>query len=246
MAFYPSEPDQIQDASGNLINPAKEDGNLASVKTDLDTIAGAVTASVVQENIKQIAGTAISVNNGATDVGTQRVTLSSDSTGQVKLATGSNVIGSLSANQSINNVLIAGTAVSVNTGNADAGTQRVVLASNQPAVAVTATPSFATRSDTFTATGNGTTVNQTTAPLSIFSVEVKGTGAAATTWDVRLEGSLDGTNFTQILQHTNVTGDGTQMMSGSLRSPSLYFRSRVAALALGSATNIVVTILGMD
>ena len=102
-----------------------------------------------------------------------------------------------------------------------------------------------TRGDTYTATGNGTTVNLTANPLQTFGVQVKGTGAAATTWDVRLEGSLDGTNFTQILQHTNTTGDGAIVFSGASYYPSLYFRSRCSGLVLGSATNIVVTILGL-
>ena len=110
---------------------------------------------------------------------------------------------------------------------------------------VTIVDQFSTRTDTYTATGSGTTVNVSTAPTKSYSISVKGTGAAATTWDVRLEGSLDNVNFTQILQHTNVTGDGIIQYAGATLSPSLYFRSRVAGLTLGSATNIVVTILGM-
>lgn len=46
-------------------------------------------------NTKQINGTTVSTGNGTTDAGTQRVTLSSDSTGQVKLATGANTIGAV-------------------------------------------------------------------------------------------------------------------------------------------------------
>lgn len=103
---------------------------------------------------------------------------------------------------------------------------------------------FFSRSDTFTATGNGTTVDVATDPLESFSVQVKCTGATATAWDVRLEGSLNGTDFTQILAHTNVDGDGLTKFSGTADSPCLYFRSRVAGLTLGAATNIVVTILG--
>lgn len=104
---------------------------------------------------------------------------------------------------------------------------------------------FRTRSDTYTTTGNGTAVNATAYPLPLFGLQVKGTGAAATTWDIRLEGSMDNVNFTQILQHTNTIGDGLSQYSGSLFSPSLYFRSRCAGLVLGSATNVVVTILGL-
>ena len=103
-----------------------------------------------------------------------------------------------------------------------------------------------TRSDTFTGTGSGVTVDASGTPTKTYAIQVVGTGGTATAWDIRLEGSLDNTSFTQILQHTNVTGDGLVMFSGSLFSPSLYFRSRVAGLTLGGATNVVVTILGLQ
>jgi len=120
----------------------------------------------------------------------------------------------------------------------------VTIASNQTSLATTA--ASANRQDTYTGTANGTTINASTAPLKAFSLQVKGTGAAATSWDVRLEGSLDNANFTQVLQHTNVDGDGAVKFSGASLSPALYFRSRCAGLTLGSATNIVVTILGVE
>ena len=142
--------------------------------------------------------------------------------------------------------LIAGNPVSTDVGNADAGTQRVVLASDQPVIPVQSTPNFATRQDTFTATGNGATVDKSAAPVKKFGLQVKGTGAAPTSWDVKLEGSLDGTNFSEVLDHATGIGDGAIMWSGVLDSPCLYFRSRVAALSLGTATDIVVTILGME
>jgi hypothetical protein len=66
------------------VTPNVTYGDLAIVNTP----AGNATQNV---NVIQIAGTNTSVNNGTTDAGTQRVTLSSDSTGQVKLATGSQV-----------------------------------------------------------------------------------------------------------------------------------------------------------
>src|SRR5258707_813058 len=109
---------------------------------------------------------------------------------------------------------------------------------------LTTTPSFGTRSDTFTAAGNGVTVNVTTAPLKAFAIQVKGTGAIATSWTVVLEGSLDGTNFTTVLTDTLSTGDGTVLYSGATLYPSLYFRARCVAIVLGTATNLVVTILG--
>lgn len=122
---------------------------------------------------------------------------------------------------------------------------------NIPAVTISGivqtTPAFNFRADTYITTGNGTTINASTAPIKQFAVQVKGTGAGAGAWDVRLEGSLDGTNFTQIIQHTNVDTDGAvKWQVAGISSPILYFRSRCAGLTLGGATNIVVTILGMD
>jgi hypothetical protein len=46
-------------------------------------------------NVNQVGGTATATGNGTTNAGTQRVTLSSDSTGQVTIAAGSAAIGSI-------------------------------------------------------------------------------------------------------------------------------------------------------
>jgi len=101
------------------------------------------------------------------------------------------------------------------------------------------------RSDTFTGTTSGTTVDRSNDPVRLFSVEVVGTGGVATSWDVRLECSLDNANFTQVLQHTQATGNGVTVSSGSTNFPCTFFRSRTAALTLGSATNIIVYVVGM-
>jgi len=141
---------------------------------------------------------------------------------------------------------IGGIPVSTNQGVSDDGTQRVVLASDQPAIVVQSTPNFATRSDTFAAAGNGITVDRSASPLSKYGIQVKGTGAVPTSWDVRLDGSLDGVNFTEILSHVGAVGDGQMVWTGALDSPCLYFRARCASITLGTATNIVVKILGMS
>lgn len=113
--------------------------------------------------------------------------------------------------------------------------------------------SFSTRSDTYTTATSGTQVDVSLKPCKFFSLQVKGTGAAATDWNVILEGSLDGTNYTQILQHATTgnsppfgeSADGVTLWVQA--GPFLYFRSRSAAtLTLGSATNVVATIVGMQ
>ncbi len=107
-------------------------------------------------------------------------------------------------------------------------------------------PAFSTRSDTFTTTTSGTTVDSSTNPVKTFSIQVKGTGAAASVWTVVLEGSNDNTNFTTLLSHGTATGDGITLFSGTTFTPCLYYRSRCSALTLGGASNIVVTILGVQ
>lgn len=103
-----------------------------------------------------------------------------------------------------------------------------------------------TRSDTYTATGNGVTVDQSSNPLKYYSIQVTGTGATPTSWDVRLEGSNDNVTFTQIIQHTQVNGNGNTQFSGANSFPCLYYRSRCAGLVLGTATDIVVVIVGVE
>ncbi len=109
---------------------------------------------------------------------------------------------------------------------------------------------FSTRADTYASTANGTQVDVSAKPCSKFSLQVKGTGAAPTAWNVLLEGSLDGTNYTTIVQHSSANplganADGSTVWTEA--GPFLYFRSRSAAtLTLGSATNIVCTIAGMQ
>jgi hypothetical protein len=107
------------------------------------------------------------------------------------------------------------------------------------------------RSDTFTGTGSGTTVDVNAQAMSSFSMSVKGTGAAPTSWTVNLQISLDGTNWTTIMVHSNtsppadeVRADGQTISTGANRYVAHYFRTNVSALVLGGASNIVVQISG--
>ncbi len=105
---------------------------------------------------------------------------------------------------------------------------------------------YATRADTYTIAASGTSVDAATRPIKYFGLQVKGTGASATSWTVLLEGSLDGTNFTEIFTHTNTTNsDGATAWSSAVATPCLYIRSRCSAVVLGGASAIVATILGV-
>lgn len=111
-------------------------------------------------------------------------------------------------------------------------------------------PAFGTRSDTYTTAANGTTVDMSTRPCRRFAVQVKGTGAAATAWNVVLEGSLNNSQFTTILEHSNAgefrnAADGETVYFDTA-VPWLYFRSRLVSITLGSATNVVATIVGQS
>ena len=99
------------------------------------------------------------------------------------------------------------------------------------------------RSETFTATGNGAVLEAKDNPFKYFSVQVKGTGAAATSWTVALQGSLDGVNFTDLVTHN--ANDGSVVFSSGVMSVA-YIRVNVTALNLGSATDIVVHSLAMQ
>jgi len=76
----------IMDAAGNTRGANVNASNQLSVSVD---------NSNVSTNIAQVNGVTVTTGNGVSGTGVQRVTLASDSTGQVALATGTNAIGSV-------------------------------------------------------------------------------------------------------------------------------------------------------
>jgi hypothetical protein len=83
-------------------------------------------------------------------------------------------------------------------------------------------------------------------PMSSFTMQVKGVPSAATLWEVALEGSIDGTSFSQIMKHTTLMGDGENLYSGTTLFPVNYFRINTVILTLGAATSIIVNLLGTE
>ena len=79
-------------------------------------------------NVNQLAGNSVATGNGTGTTGTLRVAITSDGTGQVKLAGGSNTIGALTANQSVNLAQVNGTTTTTGAGAAGAGSQNVAVA----------------------------------------------------------------------------------------------------------------------
>lgn len=105
---------------------------------------------------------------------------------------------------------------------------------------------FSTRSDTYTAAATGTAVDVSATLCKSFSIQVKCTTAAADAWNIVLEVSLDATNYTTVLTHTEASGDKVILFTAASHYPALYFRSRCVSRTLGSATNLVTTIVGMN
>lgn len=208
---------------------SKDDGTAGSLNFNVritSSAAGALAGSTVPVNLTQINGGTLNIGQ-QTMAASVPVTLASNQ-GNVSVAvaaalpTGSNVVG----------------------GVTQSGTWTVQPGNTANTTAWLSRRPSSTRSDTFTATGAGTTVDASAAPLSKFAIQVKGTGAAPTSWTAVLECSLNNAQFTTVLTHS--ANDGSTVFSQANLFPCLYFRTNVTALSLGSATNIIVTVLGME
>lgn len=113
-----------------------------------------------------------------------------------------------------------------------------------PPVQVALSPTLVT--EVYTGIGAGITQDVSAYPHKYFSVQVVGTGAAPTDWIVKIEGSLDGVNFSEIAQHNTADGNGAVVWAGANIAASAYFRTNVTALTLGAATDITVYTLGIQ
>lgn len=125
-------------ASGtNTVNARLSNAcSLVSLDNPLPAGTNIIGALVANQsvNVAQINGVAPTMGNGGSGTGVQRVTLASDSTGQVALAAGAATIGSLAANQSVNNAQINGVAPSMGNGASGTGVQRVTLANDSTGI----------------------------------------------------------------------------------------------------------------
>lgn len=104
---------------------------------------------------------------------------------------------------------------------------------------------------TFTATTTGVaktaagaaSIASSAAPFATYAMSVKGTGGAASSWSVTLDGSLDGVNYTTILTHSATDGSTVWETTGKAAN---FVRVNVGSLTLGgSATAIVVVIVAV-
>jgi hypothetical protein len=171
-----------------------------------DSVALPANQSV---NVNQVAGTATAAGNGTTTAGTQRVTLSSDSTGQVAIA------GTAAVNLS----QVAGGAT--NTGNgAAAGSQRVAIANDNSAIATKADQTAPTTASWTSATTVDTAIALTVKNYGIAAISFHNSGSI-TAGGVSFECSDDARTtwyaceFTRTDTSGSTTPDKTYTLTGA-------------------------------
>lgn len=119
--------------------PALVAGTALIGKVGLDQTTPGTTNAV---SLAQIGATTVATGNGVVGTGVQRVAIASDNTAfavNATLQTGANVIGALTANQTVNNAQVAGVATATGNGVVGTGVQRVAIASDNTAFGVLAT-----------------------------------------------------------------------------------------------------------
>lgn len=96
----------------------------------------------------------------------------------------------------------------------------------------------------FAAAGTGAVQDITLNPFKSYSIQCVAVGGAMTSWDVDIECSLDGTNWTAVLNHATADLDGTIKFTGAAMYPARYFRANANDITLDTATALTVNILG--
>ena len=216
-----------------------ETGN--AIASTLDSVRGSnmhLTNATIEKSIGAAVGTLV-ILAGTSD-GTNAQAMRSDSSGRVQMDL----------------FQLNGIATAVNNGTATTGVQRVCIASDNTAFGINLAQYTAVNSrlpvdptviktitNNFSAPGTASPVDCSVSPVQSFAIQVVGQGGAATLWTVNLEGSLDNSNFTTILQHTQADGDGATKWG---IAPVAFFRSTCSVLTLGGATSINVTLLGIQ
>lgn len=153
-------------AIANASSPTFTEGDQTLLSVD--------TAGNTRVTVNKLGGSVISTDNGTSGSGVQRVTIASNSTGQVALAAGSNTIGSLAANQSVNVAQMNGVTTSMGVGATGTGVQRVVLANDQGKTLLSAGGSAST-------SGNNTLVAAGTNRLKVYAFTLSTTSTTAVT-----------------------------------------------------------------
>ena len=94
-------------------------------------------------------------------------------------------------------------------------------------------------SEIFTDTGVGK-VYAYSPSLEKFFITIYQDGGTLSSWDVFIQGSLDGVNFTNILEHYNGFLTGQIISTGANFNPYNYLRINCQSIELGTATDLHV------
>jgi len=239
-------------------NPQNPNGQATSANSQPVVIAS--NQSSVDTNQAKVSGTATSVNNGTTDAGTQRVTLSSDSTGQViargNVASGVTDSGNpvkvggvyntspptltngqrgdlqVDASGNLKTTMSAAT-VGINDGTTTASNLAGDTGQNAQIIA----PSR--KQITFSVSGSAATTSTDVSNFSWVSVQVSAIGSSPT---ITFQGSNDNTNFVSVTLISVATTSGaatlttaaTGIYHGSINYR--YFRLNISATGTTSGT----------
>lgn len=217
-----------QPVSGTITANIGTSGSLALEAGNLATVAGAVhneDAASLNDH-PGIAAMAVRkatpANTSGTDGDYEMLQMSAgrlwtSTTLDAAIPTGSNVIGALTANQSVNVAQVAGTTTDTNSGNKSAGTIRMVIATDQPQLtnALKVDGSAVTQPVSGTVTANAGTGTFTVGGVAAHDAAVSGNPV------------LTG-GYASAAAPSDVSGDGDMVRAWHLRNGSY-----VANLAAG-------------
>jgi hypothetical protein len=102
------------------------------------------------------------------------------------------------------------------------------------------------QSHTYTGIADGPTVDVSAQGMKWFAMHVKGTGGVPTAWTIDLQTSPNNVDWETIETHASPGNTNGTSVWNANQATAKYFRSRVRALTLGPATNVVVIITGKD
>lgn len=100
----------------------------------------------------------------------------------------------------------------------------------------------ALQADTFTGTGGGLSLSLVGYAAKYYTLSVFPTGAV-TSWDVRMEVSIDGLAWVEVAAHTNAAPGASIPVFSSTPKLARVARARCAAVVLGGGTNIITSIV---
>ena len=100
------------------------------------------------------------------------------------------------------------------------------------------------QTEVFDSSGDG---NEVLANLIMkyYSLQVVGVGIAPNSWNVDLQVSSNGIDWSTIMTHATGLGNGEIYWSGNQMFPSRKMRAKVNSVDLGTATGLKVTIIGV-